>query len=121
MLRTQPELVEARPVFTRLTDGARFIRDMSFPHQVARALAREQGLAVAEFKPRVGKHRNSSRPGLKPQQVELLELAEQYQAFVLTRTKALGVSPWALVFPQEVPNEELMRQVLAELRARQLL
>lgn len=108
-------------MFTRLTGGATLIRDQSFPHQVARALCLEHGLKVAEFKPRVGKHSQSSRPGLKPQQVELLQLAEQHQAYVLTRTRALGVSRWALVFPSEIPNQELLQQVLAELRARHLL
>lgn len=94
---------------------------MSFPHQIARRLSLECGLLIADFRPRVGKHRHSPRPGLKPQQVELLEQAEAHQAFVLTRTKALAVSPWAIVFPQELPNDELWPHVLAELGARLLL
>jgi len=115
------EQTQPQRVYTPLDAGGRFIRDMSFPHQVARRLSLECGLPIANFHPRVGKHRLSPRPGLKPQQVELLEQAEAHQAFVLTRTKALTASPWAIIFPQELPNDELWQHVMAELGARQLL
>ncbi|HBK85757.1 MAG TPA: hypothetical protein DDZ53_06990 [Firmicutes bacterium] len=112
---------EQIPVYTSLADGAEFIRDTSFPHQVARTLCLEYGLKIAKFKPKVGKKTESAFPGMKPQQAELALQAEQYQAFILTRTQALAASPWGLVFPQELPNEVLLDLVLAELKRRRIL
>lgn len=108
-------------VYTPLAAGARLIRDTSFPHQVARSLSVDYGLTIARFKPKVGKQRQSPIAGLKPQQAELVLQAEQYQAFILTRTQALASSPWGIVFPQELPNEELLEVVVAELQRRGLL
>lgn len=108
-------------MYTPLAVGARLIRDTSFPHQVARSLSLDYGLTIARFKPKVGKKRQSAIAGLKPQQAELVLQAEQSQAFILTRTQALAISPWAIVFPQEVPNEKLLELVVAELQRRELL
>lgn len=109
-------------VYTPLPEGARFIRDTSFPHQVARRLSLDWGLKIARFQPRVGKHSGGHvSKGLRPQQAELVRLAEQYQAYILTRTQALAVSPLALVFASEIPNEQLLEQVVLELKRRQLL
>lgn len=112
---------EQNAVYTPLTEGARFLRDTSFPHQVARSLSLDYGLKIAKFKPKVGKKRESPLPGLKPQQAELIQQAEQYEAYIFTRTQALAASPWSIVFPQELPNEELLELVVAELRERGLL
>ncbi len=111
--------VSDKPVYVPL-EQARFIRDMSFPHKVARSLSQEYALKVAQYKPDVGKN---SKPtsSLKPQQLRLVELAEAQQAYILTRTGAIQGSPWALVFPQELPNEELLPLVVAELHRRGLL
>ncbi|NLW18001.1 MAG: hypothetical protein GX033_10275 [Firmicutes bacterium] len=112
---------EQNRVYTPLTDGARFIRDTSFPHQVARSLSLNYGLKIAKFKPKVGKQHLSPIPGLKPQQAELVQQAEKFEAHILTRTQALAASPWSIVFPQELPNEELLEVVVAELDKRGLL
>jgi hypothetical protein len=114
-------LKQILPVYTSLAEGAGFVRDQSFPHQLARSLSLEYGLKIAQFKPRRGKKNVSQWPGLKPQQAELALLAEQYQVYILTRTQALAVSPWALVFPQELPNKELLPIVVTELQQRGLL
>lgn len=84
-------------------------------------LSQEYGLKVAQYKPDVGKNSRRTHPYLKPRQLELVELAETQQAFILTRTSALRVSPWALVFPQELTNEELLPLVVAELQSRGML
>lgn len=108
-------------VYTPLDEGARFIRDTSFPHRVARSLSLDYGLKIARFKPKVGKKSDSTRRGLKPQQAELADLAEKYQAFILSRTQALAASSWGIVFPQELPNELLLEVVLETLRQKKLL
>lgn len=112
---------EQNAIYTPLAEGARFLRDTSFPHQVARNLVLDYGLKIAKFKPKVGKKRESPLPGLKPQQAELVQQAEEYGAYILTRTQAFAATPWGIVFPQELPNEELLLVVVGELSRRGLL
>ena len=39
----------------------------------------------------------------------------------MSRTKALSISPLALVFSQELPNEDLLKRVLAALKVGHLI
>jgi hypothetical protein len=117
------ETTEAEGLVYTPLDKAQLIRDRSFPHKVARALALNYGLKIARFRPRVAKHARifSNWPGLLPQQAELANEAAARGIYILTCTRSLAVYPRACVFPAEVDNDALLRVVVQELTARGLL